>query len=139
MYDENATAEKRLLAAVVALAVKDMCLAPIVKKKGNRRKVDRPRADAITAYGFLFDRSRSGLDEYASWLDFDADRFRENLINACFSDIVSKELKLDDKDRMNFRRNYKLLKAMAPERRAVLEHSDDTEIDHDQEETNDGI
>ena len=139
MHDEDAIAEKRLLAAVVALAVKDMCLAPIVKKKGNTRKVDRPRADAITAYGFLFDKSRSGLEEYASWLDFDAERFRTRLIESCFSDIVSKELKLDDKDRMNFRRNYKLLKAMAPEKRAVLEHSDDTEIDHDQQDNSNGI
>lgn len=104
----DAIAEKRLLAAVVAHAVRDACLSPVIKDK----KAVRPRADTLSALNFLFDTSRSGVDAYAVWLDFDVDQFRQKLINVCQKDLVSSELHLTDDQRRNFRVNYKLYCAM---------------------------
>lgn len=104
----EAIAEKRLMAAVVAHAVKDACLSPVIKDK----KAVRPRADALSALNFLFDTSRSGVDAYALWLDFDVDQFRQKLINACQRDTASSDLHLTDDQRRNFRVNYKLYCAM---------------------------
>lgn len=138
MFDSDGVGEKQLLAAVVALAVKDMCLPPIVKKQGNKRVPQGPRFDAATAYGFIFDKDRSGLDVYADWLDFDADHFRQKLVHAAFSDRVHKELKLDDKQRRYFRQNYKLLQAMPKAARLAIEQKDENQS-HDQQDNSNGI
>lgn len=138
MFDSDGVGEKQLLAAVVALAVKDMCLPPIVKKQGQRRVLQGPRSDAATAYGFLFDKTRSGLDVYSEWLDFDADHFRQKLVHAAFSDRVHKELKLDDKQRRNFRQNYKLLQSMTEAARLSMEQENENQS-HDQQDNNNGI
>lgn len=117
----EALAEKRMLAAVVAQAVKDACLAPVLRGK----VAVHPRADSITALGFLFDQTRAGLNAYAAWLDFDPDRFRQKMIDSCFASKVSSDLHLSDDQRRNFRVNYKLFQAMPAQRRAELEAADE--------------
>lgn len=104
----DVVAEKRLLSAVVAHAVKDACIRPVTKNK----KAVRHHPDALSALNFLFDTHRSGIDAYALWLDFDADQFRQKLIKACHKEIVAKDLHLSDEQRRNFRVNYKLYCAM---------------------------
>lgn len=111
-----ALAEKRILAAVVAQAVKDACVAPILRGK----VAVRPMPDALTALGFLFDQTIAGLDAYAAWLDFDPDRFRQKVLDACFASKVSSDLHLSDDQRRNFRVNYKLFQEMPAELRAEL-------------------
>lgn len=114
----DATAEKRILAAVVAQAVKDACLAPVVLNK----VAVRPQAEAYSAMNFFFNTKRSGIDAYAIWLEFDAERFREKLLHSCYAEFAPKDLYLTDDQRRNFRANYKLFRS-APV--AVLEEADD--------------
>ena len=102
----NAIAEKRILTAVVAHAVKDACIAPVLLGK----VAVRPHADAQSAMNFFFNTKRSGIDAYAIWLEFDAERFREKLIQACFDNVAPKDLHLTDDQRRNFRANYKLFR-----------------------------
>ena len=98
----EAVAEKRLLAAVVAQAIRDACMAPNV---GAKKKLHL-RVEAASAMSFLFNTSRSGVDAYALWLDFDADRFREKLLKRCNTE--GHDPQLSDEQKRNFRRNYRL-------------------------------
>lgn len=119
----DATAETRLLSAVVAHAVRDACLSPILKGK----KAVRPRADALSALNFLFDTQRSGIDAYALWLDFDVNQFRQKLIDACDKETVSKDLHLSSDQRRNFRVNYKLYRSMPRQVAHILSESTEEE------------
>lgn len=89
--------ERRLLSAVVALAVHDACATPLIKNS----KATGITADAKTALAFLFGK---GLDAYALWLDFDPDQFRQNLLT------MRPGKHLSDNERRNFKANYKLWK-----------------------------
>lgn len=115
---DDSTAEKRLLAAVVAQAIKDACLAPIVRER-RRKKEIRLKGEAATAMAFLFDDERSGVDAYALWLDFDVEQFRKKLINKCSSD--AKDPYLNDDQKRNFRRNYRLFKSLPSEYRNLID------------------
>lgn len=86
--------ERRLLAAVVAQAIRDASAAPI---KEGKRAVRLP-GDARSAMAFLFG---PGLDAYAMWLDFDPDQFRNNLLD------MRPGVHLSDEQRRNFRFNYR--------------------------------
>lgn len=121
----DAVAEKRLLSAVVAHAVRDACHAPIMK--GTKKKVaSRMKPETVSAMAFLFDTSRSGLDAYAIWLDFDADQFRQKLIDVCFKERVPSALHLTDDQRRCFRINYKLFKT------SPVQPLPDDEMDEDE-------
>ncbi len=122
----DATAEKRLLAAVVAQAIRDACLLPI-EKRGD--KVRKPRvilrADAATAMAFLFDKSVSGVDAYAAWLDFDANRFRDRLLDACSSN--RRDPMFTDEQRRAFRQNYRLFMSLPHEKKVRIHEYEDEE------------
>ena len=117
---KDALAEKHLLTAVVAHAVRDACMPPIVKKT-KRKEAARIRGEVFSAIVFLFDKERAGLDAYAAWLDFDAEQFRLKLLRACHSERVTPDLHLDDNQRRNFRANYKLYNSMPHHRLEDIE------------------
>ena len=86
---------KKLLWAVIQLAIDDACRAPFVTK---------PQNDSITAMRFLFSES---LDAYLMWLDVDAQRFKQKLLEAMFSE---KHDKFQESARRAFRANFKWCK-----------------------------
>ena len=106
----EAIEEKRLMAAVVAQAIKDACIAPMTKTVKNK-KVLRIRWDAATAMYFLFSTEESGVDAYALWLDFDVKMFREKLLKKCSS--YSHDPYLNDDQKRNFMRNYRLFQGLS--------------------------
>jgi len=122
----DAISEKRLLAAVVAQAVRDACLPPIDKRADTGRKAETSlRADAATAMAFLFDKSVAGVEAYATWLDFDADRFRGRLLDAC--SIDRRDPMFSDEQRRAFRANYRLFMSLPYEKRANVHEYEDEE------------
>jgi len=120
----DATAEKRLMAAVVAQAVKDACLLPIERRRRGKTEMAL-RSDAITAMAFLFEKSMPGLDAYAIWLDFDTDRFRERLIDAC--DSNRRDPMFSDQQRRAFRHNYRIFMSMTKHERTGSYEIEDEE------------
>ena len=89
-------AHKRLLAAVVALAVKDAC-------KGSKSK--RLLTDTQSAFNFLFKYS----DLYLSLLDIDPQHFRKRLVayaNSKRTGVVT-PYNLTDFERRCFAMNYR--------------------------------
>jgi hypothetical protein len=97
--------EQKLLAAVVALAVRDSCLAPI---KSSERKCYVMQANAYTAFRFLFDEESSGLDAYADWLDFDKVQFRKQLLDLMYRKDQQPINGFDSTHRRSFRSNHLL-------------------------------
>lgn len=95
-YKAQGTANRRLLAAVVALAVQDAQSSP--RKMG---KVRIPTDAAISAIYFLFQHS----DSYLNLLDIDPQQFRYRLLNLMF-DMNKKVPQFDPIKRRHFRYNY---------------------------------
>jgi hypothetical protein len=95
-YKAQGTANRRLLAAVVALAVQDAQSRP--RKMG---RVRIPTDEAISAIYFLFQHS----DNYLSLLDIDPQQFRERLLKLMF-DMNNKIKQFEPIKRRNFRYNY---------------------------------
>jgi hypothetical protein len=86
---------KKLLWAVISLAVEDACRDPYKT---------RPEAESITAMRFLIgDGNQSDSDSYFLWLDVDSREFRKRLIEAMFAD---RHDKFSDAARRAFRANY---------------------------------
>ncbi len=99
-YKAQGTANRRLLAAVVALAVQDAQSRP--RKMG---RVRIPTDEAISAIYFLFQHS----DTYLSILDIDPQQFRERLLKLMF-DMNRKIAQFDPIKRRNFRYNYEWMR-----------------------------
>lgn len=112
VQDAEATPERRLLASVVALAVNDACTIPPRPDSKYMSPGLKMRPESFTAMRFLFDKSVSGLNEYALWLDFDADQFRRKLLALMQDDSPKRLANFDAIDRRHFRINYKLWQAV---------------------------
>ncbi len=91
---EQAIAYRRLLSAVLALAVKDACRQSTELRLGFARE----------ALDFLFLYS----DGYLAGLDINPEQFRRKLLDYCFSDREQEgnAFNLDSKERKHFRANY---------------------------------
>jgi hypothetical protein len=109
---EQTRAYRSLLASVVSTAVLDACIPPIVEETGKKRVVRGMDVDAFTAMRFLFDTNVSGLDVYASWLDFDAGQFRHKLLELMNNKQAGPLRGYSAQQRMNFCRNYRLWQQM---------------------------
>jgi hypothetical protein len=88
-------ANRRLLSAVVAMAIKDAC-----QVTSPTRFVGLPRE----ALDFLFLNSEG----YLTWLDIDAEQFRKRLVEYAYSDKKGEDdsFNLTLKERKRFRSNY---------------------------------
>lgn len=106
MLDRNfqTTACRNLLHSVVALSVSDACGVP--PKKSREQSRFPISIEAFTAMRFLFDKTQSGIDAYALWLDFDADRFREKLLKIMNNNSAVVVAGFEPERRRNFRFNY---------------------------------
>lgn len=108
-WEQAQTAAYRaLLATVVSTAVSDACAAPLTEEKGKRRVVKGMAVEAFTAMRFLFDTHVSGLDVYASWLDFDAEQFRTKLLVLMRDKRAGPLRGYSDTQRSNFCRNHRM-------------------------------
>jgi hypothetical protein len=99
-YKAQGTANRRLLAAVVALAIQDAQSSP---RKMGRIRI--PTDEAISAIYFLFQHS----DSYLNLLDIDSQQFRERLLKLMF-DMNKKIIQFDPIKRRNFRYNYEWMR-----------------------------
>lgn len=88
----------QLLSAVVSLAIKDACLAPIKNERGD---YDKPKIDAFTGIEFLFEHS----DFYLDLLDIAPDTFRTQLLKQMYS--YGKLKDFTERDKKFFKWNYK--------------------------------
>jgi hypothetical protein len=89
---------------VVLLALADACSEPTTK----RIKIGKPiPTDQYTAMRFLFDKTESGVDVYALWLDFDCDQFRERLLKTMANNGPLNINGFTPLQRRNFRFNYR--------------------------------
>jgi len=92
-YRAQGTANRRLLSAVVALAIQDAQSKP---RRLGRLRI--PTDEAISAIYFLFQHS----DTYLSILDIDPQQFRERLLKLMF-DMNRKIAQFDPIKRRNFK------------------------------------
>jgi hypothetical protein len=92
---DQAVACKRLLSAVVSLAVRDACQTP-----GKKMLNQLPR-DALD---FLFNTS----DGYLEWLDFDPEQFRKRLVNTMYAKKYFPIYGLSENDIRSMRKNYQM-------------------------------
>lgn len=99
-YKAQGTANRRLLAAVVALAIQDAQSKP---RRMGRIRI--PTDEAISAIYFLFQHS----DSYLNLLDIDPQQFRERLLKLMF-DMNKKIIQFDPIKRRNFRYNYEWMR-----------------------------
>ena len=97
-YKAQGVAYRRLLAAVVGMAIQDAQSRP--RKLYTGKKLI-PTDEALSAIDFLFRTS----DGYLSLLDIDSGRFRKNLLNLMF-DMNRKIKQFEPIGRRNFRYNY---------------------------------
>lgn len=101
--EQQSKACRSLLSSVVLLAVADACSEPT----SRRIKVGKPiPTDQYTAMRFLFDKTESGVDVYALWLDFDVDQFRERLLKTMANNGPLNINGFTPLQRRNFRFNY---------------------------------
>jgi hypothetical protein len=97
-YKAQGVAYRRLLAAVVGLAIQDAQAKPY-KPYSSKKLI--PTDTALSAIDFLFRTS----DGYLSLLDIDPGHFRKNLLNLMF-DMNRKIRQFEPIGRRNFRYNY---------------------------------
>jgi hypothetical protein len=92
--------EQALIAAVIALAVRDSVKPPLTDGKNLRMMWD-----ATTAHDFLWTES---LDSYLHWLDIDPFFFRTSLVKIMEDDTANTIGELTSTQRRAFRVNRKL-------------------------------
>jgi hypothetical protein len=134
MYVKSISHERSLLAQVVLVAINDACTKPSEETRRANHKYlmtsnRRMHRDTFTAMRFLFDKSKSGLNEYAIWLDFDADQFRAKLLKLMADSSNNVISSYTPMDRRYFRINYKLFQLLSESDKNVLDI--DSEIDDD--------
>jgi len=112
MMDQH-VACKRLLAAVVVMAIKDACYGP-------RSKI--LYSDAASAFSFLFEHS----DYYLSLLDIDSQQFRVRLLEYVHNKNSNTPLpySLTDSERRAFSFNYRRWKQMTTSRSFTEEYEE---------------
>ena len=97
---EQANRCQKLLAAVVAQAVRDATLSPLLCKKGANKDQLIYRNEALTGLDFLL--------HHGGWcfrfLDMDQDQFGTRLVNKMFDESDTAEFNLEQK--VAFRLNY---------------------------------
>ena len=98
-YKAQGVAYRRLLSAVVALAVQDAQAKPYSPPYSRRKLIPADRA--MSAIDFLFRTS----DGYLSLLDIDPEQFRKRLLGLMF-DMNKKIRQFEPIGRRNFRYNY---------------------------------
>jgi hypothetical protein len=99
-YRAQGAANRKLLSAVVALAIQDAQSKP---RRMGRLRI--PTDEAISAIYFLFQHS----DTYLSILDIDPQQFRERLLKLMF-DMNKKVSQFEPIKRRNFRYNYEWMR-----------------------------
>jgi len=102
--------EEKLLSAVIAQAIEDVCLRPIKAPKESKRAYNM-HPDARTAYKFLF----TGNNLYLELLNIDQDEFRKRLFSQLNDssnnrpfDVSTRPNPLADSRKRCFRTNHKL-------------------------------
>lgn len=121
--NEQTRACQKLLASVVHLSIKDACTRPPTGKKG--KSLGDIHTDAFTALRFLFGEGVAGLNEYATWLDFDAGQFRKKLLEMMRDDTAKFVFSIGPEDRRAFRYNYKTWLAIKDLKREEQEELDE--------------
>jgi hypothetical protein len=86
---------KRLLSAVVSLAVRDSCQTP------GKKMLNQLPKDALD---FLFNHS----DGYLELLDFDPEQFRKKLVSVMYTKNPNPPYSLSQEDCRNLRINYQM-------------------------------
>jgi hypothetical protein len=102
--DSQAEACRRLLSAVVVVALRDACSVPPKRGVGGMPI----STDAFTAMRFFFDTSVSGLNEYLAWFDIDAGQYRRRLKEVMWDSSAHRINGFESMDRRNFRYNYRM-------------------------------
>lgn len=102
--DAQAGACRRLLSAVVVVALRDACSTPPKRGVGGMPI----SSEAFTAMRFFFDTSVSGLNEYLAWFDIDAGQYRMRLLETMQNNSALKINGFEPLDRRNFRYNHKM-------------------------------
>jgi len=97
-YKTQGTAYRRILAAVVGLAIQDAQMKP---RAIYTKKKLIPTDEAISGIDFLFRTS----DTYLNLLDIDPEQFRKRLLGLMF-DMNRKIKQFEPIGRRNFRYNY---------------------------------
>jgi hypothetical protein len=125
--DQNASCRK-LLASVVALAVKDACLPPIkVRSKENKMLRKVPSEAACSALHFLMGKSVLG---YLEMLDMDSDRWRKELMsqmNTSNTEANPFNSQITAFEKRCFGWNYWWVKANPDQRKALSDEDLDEE------------
>jgi hypothetical protein len=99
--EQQGKACRSLLASVVNLALLDACIEP------HRDRKKPINYDAWTAMRFLFDEDEYGLEQYALWLDFDPEQFRERVMKIMKDDSALRIGGFDTQQRRAFRYNFR--------------------------------
>jgi hypothetical protein len=118
-FTDQHVANKRLLSAVIALAIKDAC-------KGSSNK--RLPSDTQSAFNFLFEHS----DLYLSLLDIDPQQFRKRLVAHVHQRLSATTMPyhLTHIERRCFAMNYRRwLHQSVHEREPVYEEEDEEEYE----------
>jgi len=133
--DQQTRACEKLLAAVVACALRDLAApgfgrtfrsAVASAKKQSPLATAGISPHAFTAARFLFDTSVTGVDAYLEWLDIDPDTWRKKLRNVIDDDTPLRVGGFEPEQRRNMRVNLKIYNR--------LSYLTDKEIDdHDDE------
>ena len=100
--------EEKLLSAVIAFAVEEICLRPIKAKTDENKKTVLMRHDAKTAYEFLF---KGGCDGYCAALNMDPTEFKRRLVYQITDLHTTKPFDVSRRDKNQigrFKRMFKL-------------------------------
>lgn len=102
--DSQAGACRRLLSAVVVVALRDACATPLKRGMGGTPI----STEAFTAMRFFFDTTVSGLNEYLAWFDIDAEQYRRRLLETMQNNSPLRINGFEPLDRRNFRLNHRM-------------------------------
>ena len=104
---------RNLLATVIQLAVADACSHPLRRRKGEEPDLSHITTSALTAMRFLFNEDLSGLNEYATWLDFDPGQFRRKLQDTMYNEFAGLVNGFSEDQRTSFCFNYTVWRRFA--------------------------
>jgi len=125
---KNIRPEEKLLSAIVALAIEDVCLAPV---KSENRKNLTLSYHAYTAYRFLFEHG----DLYLELLNIDPPTFRKRLLRQLLDSRTNRPFDTTDKENFTISRRKRFFRA-----NHKLYHRVETqEIFKELEETDDDV
>ena len=112
---ENIRPEEKLLSAVIAFAIEEVCLKPIRVTTDNKKKIVVMMHHAKTAYEFLF---QGGCDGYCAALNMDPTEFKRRLIHQLTDlyiarpfDVSKRNIDQIGRRKRMFKLNHKLYNA----------------------------